>query len=99
MRRIGLFILALVVIAAGAVLLPLPIPLGLPLLALGVTLLVAASPVAARTVRNVRARSSRVDGIMRTLEDHAPARIGRVLLLTRPAVTRSVIEARKRGDE
>ncbi|SUA99900.1 Uncharacterised protein [Pannonibacter phragmitetus] len=77
---------ALPVLLAGLVTLPLPLPTGLPLIALSLFMVLAASPWAIRLLRRLRRRSLRLNGIFMKLEDKAPLRLGRVLKRTRPRI-------------
>ncbi|MFN4168885.1 MAG: hypothetical protein ACK4HD_11295 [Pannonibacter phragmitetus] len=74
------------VLLAGLVTLPLPLPTGLPLIALSLVMVLAASPWAIRLLRRLRRRSLRLNGIFMKLEDRAPLRLGRVLKRTRPRI-------------
>jgi hypothetical protein len=72
------------VLLAGIITLPLPLPTGIPLLALGLVMVLAVSPWAMRLLRRLRRKFPRLDGLFQTVEDRAPARLGRILRRTRP---------------
>lgn len=78
------------VLLAGLVTLPLPLPTGIPLLALGLVMVLAVSPWAMRLLRRIRRKSARLDGVLQTVEDKAPAGLGRILRRTRPRPKKAV---------
>lgn len=84
MKRIAIFAAAIVIIIAGAILLPLPIPLGAPLLVIGATMLITVSPAFARLVSRGRTRWARLEHVMSWLEAKAPAHLANILRKTRP---------------
>jgi hypothetical protein len=75
---------ALVLIGAGLIVFPLPIPFGAPMVAVGVTLLISHSRVAARGLMALRFKSPQVERAIHFLEVRAPKAIARVLRRTRP---------------
>lgn len=75
---------ALPVLLAGLVTLPLPLPTGVPLLAVGLVMILAASPWAVRLLRRLRRRFERLNSLFLKLENRAPQRLGRILRRTRP---------------
>lgn len=79
---------ALVLIGAGLIVFPLPIPLGAPMVAVGVTILISHSRVAARGLMALRIRSKRVERAIHFLEERAPRSIARSLRRTRPVGAR-----------
>jgi O-antigen/teichoic acid export membrane protein len=83
-RRLAIFALAILILIAGAILLPLPIPLGAPLLVIGATMLITVSPAFARFVSRGRARWPRLEHAMSWLEAKAPANLANILRKTRP---------------
>ncbi|MEM9030112.1 MAG: hypothetical protein AAGC70_17250 [Pseudomonadota bacterium] len=82
-RQVLTIAFAILVILVGAILLPLPIPLGAPLLALGLILLIAASPAFAHLVSAARHRWSRLDRGLIWLEAHIPKGLATILRKTR----------------
>lgn len=73
-------------VVSGAVVAPLPIPFGIPMMIIGITILIARSPLAARLFTSLRRRWARFDGWIEVLEMHAPAVLAEVLRRTRPDV-------------
>lgn len=88
--RTLVWLTAPLVLLAGLVTLPLPLPTGLPLIALGLVMVLAASPWAIRLLRRLRRKSPRLDGLCQALEDRSPARLGRILRRTRPRPKKTV---------
>jgi uncharacterized membrane protein HdeD (DUF308 family) len=83
--RISLLILAIVLIVAGLIVLPLPIPFGaLILLVLGVSLLIASNDTAAGWIRAWRVRNPRLNSRMLSLEARLPVWISKILRRTTP---------------
>ena len=83
-RRLLTFAAAIVIMIAGAILLPLPIPLGAPLLVIGAAMMISVSPAFARLISWWRGRWSRLDYVMTWLEAKAPAHLASILRKTRP---------------
>jgi hypothetical protein len=82
--RISLLILAIVLIGAGLIVLPLPIPFGALMLLLGISLLIASNDTAAGWIRTWRVRNPRLNSRMLSLEARLPDWISRVLRRTAP---------------
>jgi hypothetical protein len=82
--RISLLILAIVLIGAGLIVLPLPIPFGALMLVLGISLLIASNDTAAGWSRRWRVRNPRLNSRMLSLEARLPAWISKILRRTTP---------------
>jgi hypothetical protein len=82
--RISLLILAIVLIGAGLIVLPLPIPFGALMLVLGISLLIASNDTAAGWIRTWRVRNPRLNSRMLSLEARLPDWISRILRRTAP---------------
>jgi len=75
---------SILLILAGMIVAPLPIPFGIPMIVIGITILIAHSPMAARAFANLRRRWTRFDDWIRFLEEKAPAIMAEPLRRTRP---------------
>ena len=75
---------AVLAVAAGAITLPTPLPFGAPLMALGLSILVATSSTARGRLKALRRRSARLDGLLRLAEPRLGRRLGIPLRRTRP---------------
>lgn len=69
---------------AGLVFLPLPTPFGIPLIALGLTLVLGASHTARRHFKSLRMHNQTLDASLRKAETYLPRRVRFILSRTRP---------------
>ncbi len=79
MRQVILLLLAWVCFAAALLSLPLPLPLGFMFFVIGVSLLLAASPLMRRWLRILRERYPSLDRRIDSVGQHLPKFVQRAL--------------------
>ena len=84
MTRLTLVTLAIAIILAGAVVLPMPVPFGAIMMLGGLTILISQSPFVARNVQAVRRQHLSVDHVIRRVEARLPERLRNVIRRTDP---------------
>ncbi|MGF1622331.1 MAG: PGPGW domain-containing protein [Rhodomicrobiaceae bacterium] len=82
--RFALLILAIVLIVAGLIVLPLPIPFGAIMIVTGLGILISTSESAAEWVRRRRMKSARLDSWLAAAEMRLPGKLGEILRRTAP---------------
>ena len=96
MIRVLIKIAGVILFLIGAVTAPMPLPIGVPLMAIGLSLLISTSKTAVRAVRAVRARFPWLDKRVVTLQGHVPGHLGRALKRTDAARHHAVRERAER---
>lgn len=84
MRRLVLFVIAILCVLVGLITLPTPIPLGAILLAIGFSLLVLTSVTVRNMLRRLRQRFPELDGSIRAVDGYLPRNLRRALRLSAP---------------
>jgi Kef-type K+ transport system membrane component KefB len=82
--RLVLAVLAVALIFAGLIILPLPIPFGAILIFIGLTILISSNTLAARWLKNRRIRNARLNNIVCTIETRLPGRLADIIRRTAP---------------